>query len=108
MWHEAIESAPLLLRKNWPDEARFWSVLPPRIKQAAASFNGETPCALRCGENARPRCGVKAKPRLLAIRLEQLWDELVRACGVDTLCAYPSNGSLRDESGSVSNERNPW
>ena len=93
---EAIET---LLVKDWPDEARFWSVLPPLIKEAAAASTAKHPRVAMWGECA-PTLWRQGKAEA-AIRLEQLWDEFVSAYDVDTLCAYPSNGSLRDESSSV-------
>jgi DNA-binding NarL/FixJ family response regulator len=98
-WRDVAEAIETLLVKDWPDEARFWSVLPRLIKQAAAASTAKHPRVALWGECA-PTLWRQGKAEA-AIRLEQLWDELVRAYGVDTLCAYPSNGSLRDESSSV-------
>ena len=98
-WWDVAEAIEKLVVKDWPDEARFWSVVPPRIREAAAASKAERPRVALWGECA-PTLWRQGKAEA-AIRLEQLWDEFVRAYGVDTLCAYPSNGSLRDQGSSI-------
>ena len=61
-WWDVAEAIDTLLVKDLPDETRFWSVVPPRIKEAAAASTAK-PLGLRCGENSRPPCGVKVKRR---------------------------------------------
>ncbi len=98
-WWDVADAIEKLLVKDWPDEKQFWRVIPPLIQQAAAASTAEHPRVALWGECA-PTLWREGKTEA-AIRLEQLWDEFVRAYGVDTLCAYPSSGSLQDQRSSV-------
>jgi DNA-binding NarL/FixJ family response regulator len=98
-WWDVAESIGKLVVKDRLDAVRFWRVLPPLIEQAAAASKAHHPRVALWGECA-PTLWRQGRTEA-AIRLEQLWDEFVRAYGVDTLCAYPSMGSLKDEGSST-------
>jgi hypothetical protein len=98
-WWDVAEAIEKFVVKDWPDETRFWNVVPPLIREAAAASKAEHPRVAVWGR-MRPTLWRQGKVEA-AIRLEQLWDEFVRAYGVDTLCAYSSSESLRDQGSSA-------
>ncbi len=72
---------------DMPDTDRFFEVAGGLIRTAAKAGKREHPRIAACGECA-PFLWAEGKADA-AIRLEQLWDQLVTIYEVDTLCAYP-------------------
>jgi hypothetical protein len=71
--------------ENSPDDARFWTVATPLISEAA-NASKERGRVAAWGECA-PSLWRAGNPEA-AIRLEHLWDDLVKRHNVDTLCGY--------------------
>ena len=71
---------------DMPDAARFFEAVGGLIETAAKAVKREHPRVVACGE-CSPLLWEEGKPDA-AIRLEQLWDQVARIYGVDTLCGY--------------------
>jgi len=71
---------------DMPDSARFFEVVGGLFETAAKAAKREHPRVVACGE-CSPLLWAEGKPDA-AIRLEQLWDQVARIYGVDTLCGY--------------------
>jgi DNA-binding NarL/FixJ family response regulator len=78
-----------LLVDGWPDEDRFWKAGSSLMLRAARASRSNPPRVAACGEC----CGLLMQDGRIdvAIRLEQLWDELARTFNVDLLCGYSMN-----------------
>jgi hypothetical protein len=72
---------------DMPDPDRFFEVVGGLIRAAAEAGKREHPRIAACGECA-PFLWAEGKADA-AIRLEQLWDQVVTTYEVDTLCGYP-------------------
>jgi len=72
---------------DMPDADRFFEVAGGLIRTAAKAGKREHPRIAACGECA-PFLWAEGKADA-AIRLEQLWDQLVTTYEVDTFCGYP-------------------
>jgi DNA-binding NarL/FixJ family response regulator len=72
---------------DMPDSDRFFEVVGTLIRAAAKTGETEHRRIVACGECA-PFLWQEGKEDA-AIRLEQLWNQLVAIYKVDTLCAYP-------------------
>lgn len=70
-----------------PDPTTFFKVAGDLIDAASSGTGGAHRRVVACGELA-PLLLMQSKPES-AIRVEQLWDRLVRSHGLDTLCGYP-------------------
>jgi DNA-binding NarL/FixJ family response regulator len=79
---------------DMPDSDRFFEVVGGFIRRAAKAGKREHPRVAACGECA-PFLWAEGKVDA-AIRLEQLWDQLVTTYEVDTLCGY-ALGSFQGE-----------
>jgi hypothetical protein len=101
-WFDVSRVLPSLLVDNWPDEKRFWEVVSPIVTQAAQASTSVPPRVAAWGECAPALW--KTGNVEATIRLEQLWDELVRAYDVDIFCAYPAKG-LSDGEDNLAFER---
>jgi hypothetical protein len=69
-----------------PDEDRFWKATTSLVMRAASAARGNRPRVAACGE-----CSpwlVRAGNLAAAIRLEQLWDEVVKTFDVEVFCGY--------------------
>jgi hypothetical protein len=71
---------------DMPDPDRFFEVVGAFIRAAAKAGKREHSRVAACGECA-PRLWAQGKVDA-AIRLEQLWDQVVSTYQVDTLCGY--------------------
>ena len=71
---------------NWPDEALFQNAVSDVVVEALGASTSREPRVMVCGECA-PTLWREGKGDA-ALRVEQLWDKITRAHGVDTLCAY--------------------
>ena len=78
-----------------PDSDRFFEVVGGFIRAAAKAAKRENPRVVACGECA-PYLWVEGKANA-AIRLEQLWDQIVSTYKVDTLCGYPLTSFYGDQ-----------
>ena len=79
---------------DMPDSDRFFEVVGGFITAAAKAGRRAHPRVVACGECA-PSLWAEGKADA-AIRLEQLWDQIVSTYEVDTLCGY-SLGSFHGE-----------
>ena len=70
-----------------PNRDRFFKVASDVVERAANSAKSKHSRISACGEVA-PTLWAQGKADA-AIRIEQLWDEIVRRYDLDTLCAYP-------------------
>ena len=98
--YRQADVAPVLAEfmvDGWPDEARFWKAGTAMVLEAAKASKQSIRRVAACGECA---------PTLLregrgdaAVRLEQLWDALVRSFRVDVFCGYttPAPGADLDD-----------
>jgi DNA-binding NarL/FixJ family response regulator len=71
---------------NWPDEALFQKTVSPVVVEALSASTAKEPRVMVCGECA-PTLWREGKGDA-ALRVEQLWDKITQAHGVDTLCGY--------------------
>jgi DNA-binding NarL/FixJ family response regulator len=73
---------------GWPDESRFWNAGTALVLGAARASKHPNPRVAACGECA---AGLLRDGRPdAAVRLEQLWDVLVRSYKIDVFCGYPA------------------
>ena len=80
---------------DMPDDARFFEVTKGLIQSAAKVAKAEHPRVVACGE-CSPMLWAEGKADA-AIRLEQLWDEVGKAFGVNILCGYALNSFHGEE-----------
>jgi hypothetical protein len=90
-WFDVSDVLSSFVVENRLDERRFWEVVPPLIMEAARASTADPPRVAAWGE-AAPTLWQTGHVEA-AIRLEQLWDELVRICDVDVFCPYPAKGA---------------
>ena len=79
---------------GWPDETLFWKAATGLVVRTAAAFAGRPVRIAACGDCAGTllaRGDVEA-----AIRLEQMWDEVVAAFDLDVFCGYRANAFSGD------------
>jgi CheY-like chemotaxis protein len=82
---DVAKTLPTVMVNDMPDSDRFFQVVGDFIRAAANA--GKRERIVACGECA-PHLLREGKADA-AIRVEQLWDQLVTKHAVDTLCAYP-------------------
>jgi hypothetical protein len=92
---DVVKTLSTFMVNDMPDSARFFEVVGGFIKSAAKAGKRDGPRVAACGECA-PFLWAEGKADA-AIRLEQLWDQIVSTYGVDTLCAYPLSSFHREE-----------
>lgn len=86
----ALDVAGVLSRfmvNGVPDEVRFQEAARDLVRMAAKSVNGDPRRVSACGECA-PTLWAEGLTEA-AIRLEQLWDGVARAEGIEIFCIYP-------------------
>ena len=84
---------------GFPDETRFWPAVTSVMLAALRASTSEPPHVVTCGECAPTLCAQgDAKA---AIRLEQLWDEVVTIYNLDVFCGYSSDGCRCGDPGDV-------
>jgi DNA-binding NarL/FixJ family response regulator len=86
---DVAETLSTFMINDMPDSSRFVKFRDDLIRRAAKAGKREHPRIVACGECA-PHLLREGKADA-AIRVEQLWDQLVTKYAVDTLCAYPPN-----------------
>jgi DNA-binding NarL/FixJ family response regulator len=79
---------------DWPDPVRFFERVGGLMEEAIKACKGEHGRIVACGECA-PHLLTQGKAEA-AIRLEQLWDEVVKTYDLNILCGYMQN-SLHQE-----------
>ena len=82
-----------------PDPTSLFKVAGDLIGAASSGTGGANSRVVACGELA-PLLLMEGKPES-AIRLEQLWDGLVKSHGLDTLCGYPLSSFHNEQSRNV-------
>jgi DNA-binding NarL/FixJ family response regulator len=81
---------------DWPDETRFWKAGMSLIVAAAK--------ASQCPQSGVAACGDAAATLMqrgnldAAVRLERLWDELLRCLNLEVFCGYRLNVGSEDNS----------
>jgi DNA-binding NarL/FixJ family response regulator len=80
---------------DMPDSTRFFSVVGGLIKEAAKAASRQHRGVVACGE-CSPLLWAEGNADA-AIRVEQLWDEISKAFGMDTLCGYASSSFHGEE-----------
>lgn len=99
VWMDVPEAFSPFMVDGFPDEGRFWKTAPALIMEAARESTGSSPGVAVCGDGAG---SLWAEGKVeAAIRVEQLWDELVRTYNVDMLCGYHMKTAPQDEDGRV-------
>jgi len=83
---DAAETLSTFMVNGMPDPVRFFNVAGDLLLNAAKAAKGEPPHVAACGE-AAPLLWVQGNPEA-AIRLEHLWNEMVKSYDVDVLCGY--------------------
>jgi DNA-binding NarL/FixJ family response regulator len=83
---DAGKATSAFMVDGMPDAARVFELLRGLIESAAKATRQEHPRVVACGECA-PVLWAEGKADA-AIRLEQLWDEVGKTLGLDTLCGY--------------------
>lgn len=79
-----------------PDPPSFFNVAGELLKASFSDTGGAHSRVVACGELA-PHLLMQGKAES-AVRLEQLWNQLVKRHGIDTLCGYPLS-SFHSEQG---------
>ena len=95
--YTALDNAEALstfMVNGLPDPVQFYRVAGDLITRTAKSVEGDRSRVAACGECA-PLLWAQGNAEG-AVRLEQLWDEIARSCGVQVLCGYPI-GSFQGE-----------
>jgi len=83
---DAAERLSTFMVDGMPDPVRFFNVADDLLLNAAKAAKGEAPHVVACGEGA-PLLWVQGNPEA-AIRLEHLWNEMVKSYNVDVFCGY--------------------
>jgi len=83
---DVAETLAAFMVNDMPDPVRFFKTVGDLVVRAATVATGEHLRVAACGECA-PVLWAKGKAAA-AIRIEQLWDEIAKTYGVDTLCGY--------------------
>jgi DNA-binding NarL/FixJ family response regulator len=92
---DAADVLSTVMVNDLPDPARFFGVLGGFIEAAAKAAKSEQPRVVAFGE-AVDLLQAEGKADA-AIRLEQLWNEVGRTCGLDILCGYDLSNFHGDE-----------
>jgi len=84
---DAAEPLSGFIVNDVPDRDRFFKVVGDVVERVANGAKSKRCRISACGEIA-PTLWAQGKEDA-AVRVEQLWDEIVRRYDLDTLCAYP-------------------
>jgi DNA-binding NarL/FixJ family response regulator len=84
---DAAETLSTFMVNGMPDPVRFFNVVDNLLLNAAKAAKGETPGVGVCGEGVA-LLWVQGNP-VAAIRIEHLWNEIVKSYDVDVFCGYP-------------------
>jgi hypothetical protein len=99
---DVTETLSTLMANDLPDPAQVWKQARGLVEAARKAARGKNPHVAACGECA-PFLWQNGKANA-AVRLEELWDAIAKAEGVDILCGYPGN-SFRCDQGSETLQR---
>ena len=83
---DAVEMLSTFMVNGMPDPIRFFNVADDLLLNAAKAAKGEAPRVAVCGEGVA-LLWVHGNPEA-AIRLEHLWNEIVKSYDVDVFCGY--------------------
>jgi DNA-binding NarL/FixJ family response regulator len=83
---DVADTLATFMVNDLPDPVRLRNMMGNLVAAAAKAAKGDRPRVVACGE-AAPTLLAQGKPDA-AIRLEHLWDEMAKACELDTLCGY--------------------
>ncbi len=95
---DAADTLSTLIVNGMPDPVRFFNVADALLLNAAKASKRETPRVAVCGESVALLL-MQGNPEA-AIRLEHLWNEIVKSYDVDVFCGYP-RGSFQTEQDSL-------
>jgi DNA-binding NarL/FixJ family response regulator len=84
---DAAEMLSTCMVNGMPDPIRFFNVADDLLLNAAKAAKGENPRVMVCGEGVA-LLWVHGNPEA-AIRLEHLWNEILKSYDVDVFCGYP-------------------
>ena len=84
---DAAETLSTFMVNDQPDPVRFQKAASDTIMAAAKVVKGERPRVVACGECA-PLLWARGNAEA-AIRVEHLWNEIVKSYDVDVFCGYP-------------------
>jgi DNA-binding NarL/FixJ family response regulator len=84
---DAADTLSTFMINDLPDPVRLFKAVGDLFTNAAKAAKGEHPRVAACGECA-PLLWAQGKGEA-AIRLEQLWNEVVAKYDMNTLCGYP-------------------
>ncbi|HEX4921627.1 MAG TPA: response regulator [Candidatus Bathyarchaeia archaeon] len=93
---DSVDILSKFMVDDLPDPIRLFKVLNDLIASVSSGTGGAPTRVVACGGLA-PVLLSQGKPES-AIRLEQLWDQVVKRYGLDTLCTY-SRSSFESEQG---------
>ncbi len=88
---DVAAALPTFMVDGWPDEGRVWSAATSLIMGAARASKAENPRVVVCGDGCPGL--YKAGRANVAIRLEQLWDDVATTFDVDVFCPYSTDAS---------------
>jgi hypothetical protein len=83
---DVADTLATFMVNDLPDPLRFNKVTGDLVEAAAKAAKGDCPRVVACGEAASALWAQGNADA--AIRLEHLWDEMAKACELDTLCGY--------------------
>ena len=83
---DAAETLSTFIVNGMPDPVRFFNARRRSPSECGEGCQGGAPHVAACGEGA-PLLWVQGNPEA-AIRLEHLWNEMVKSCDVDVFCGY--------------------
>lgn len=92
---DAVDILSKFMVDDLPDPIRLFKVLSELIATVSSGIGGGHTPIVACGGLA-PVLLSQGKPES-AIRLEQLWDQVVKRYGFDTICTYSRNSFEREQ-----------
>ena len=96
---DSVDILSKFMVDDQPDQIRLFRVLDDLIVTVSGDTGGAHTRVVVCGGLA-PVLLSQGKPES-AIRLEQLWDQVVKRYGLDTTCMYSQGSFESEQSGDV-------
>ena len=93
------QSLSTFMRNDLPDPGRFRKAVGDLVATVANATPGKPRRVSACGEYA-PTLWARGNG-VGAIQVEHLWDEMAKACGIDTLCGYVLNSFQREQENTI-------
>jgi len=99
LWRDVPAALSSLLVDGRIDEARFWKAASALIMEAARGSKRVSARVSICGDGAATL--LQEGPADVAIRFEQLWDDVARTYNVDIFCPHSAHGLRCDDESPV-------